>query len=926
MESLAISTFTATLAPKKSPAEETCGWLLSEQRYERWRHGRPSVLWISGKSGCGKSTLLHFIRQKMLEHRTFKSNVDNNSAKVVNVCSFFCDNRNKDLATATAILQGLIWDLVSLRRDLIKCVLDEYEPSRPWLYTQLLRTFQALLNHPELGNTCVIIDAIDECEWEGRNTLLHDLEKYIHGFQKTNSSRVTFLMSSHAPIPKLDTPSSLLALDNDQTLREHILTDIHQYVKASLRFSGRFETRSKGEDGVEIETESELEQWTKTIVQKSEGSFLWTALVLDRIYGRPSFTIDVIMDECPLGLSSIYYTSLEKIEDPDHQKVLKAFRIIFAAKRPLTVADFKAALYIENHHRSLADLDRTINEDKSRFVDSMPKLLGDLVQLADDRITFCHNAVKDFLTCKLASSPIPDGSTIDIRDKFEFSEIEAEGTLAASCMDYLNLQDFAKKRSSTDSQIELFAEAGLGGVLDPQFDNIQESPEAEEHESQIDGGHCPFLEYAASNWGFHYASSKSQSKELMNKARKLCASDRRQCAFDNWLRIYRRNYLGPTNLPTSVDALLVAAYFDHAPLCLELAVENRYSSSRALALAWASRMGSRGVVDVLLDLGISCAENVLQRSSAIYWAAAGGFLGVIETFLDHQEASINVKSGKGHTPLMMAVANTHVEVVEGLLKIEALDIKARCLDQRNAFLYVNVGRVSSLPELDILRMLLEKQQIDITARDKHGRTLVSYAAEYGNTDALECVRRCRERRQEWEILLDDNGDDLYGCPPFIWAAWKGKLNVVKYFCKLKQAVKMFRKSTRFERDNAFSLAAKDGRVDVIRCLAERFPVTEFPQGINQQNKDGWTPISFAMWGEARTETIKVLLECGADPNIADNNGRTPWSHGEEHRDAREALIKHSQVEIVESHGPSYHPQARVIDDSEHTPGQPTGGV
>ena len=217
----------------------------------------------------------------------------------------------------------------------------------------------------------------------------------------------------------------------------------------------------------------------------------------------------------------------------------------------------------------------------------------------------------------------------------------------------------------------------------------------------------------------------------------------------------------------------MAAYFGQVPLCQKLAVDDIYSSSRVLALAWASRVGSAGVVKVLVRLGISCTENVLESSSAICWAAACGSLDSINAFLVYHIESVNAQSGKGHTPLMIAVSNTRVEVVKRLLEVINIDLTTRCRDSRNAFLYMNVGRTSSVQELESLQMLLEEPKIDITARDKHGRTIVSYAAEYGNTDVLQAIYSCRERRQEWEILVDDDGDDWQGCPPFIWAAWKG---------------------------------------------------------------------------------------------------------------------------------------------------------
>ena len=896
METLAISTFAAALAPKTPPAENTCSWLLSVQEYNTWRNGLPPILWICGKSGCGKSTLLHFLRQSLLIPRT---GISDTVIEGLTVCSFFCDNRNGDLSTATAILRGLIWDLVSKRHDLLHHVLEdiEYRTSLSWSYTQLLRIFQAVLNDPVLGDACIIIDAIDECKWNEKTILLDDLEKYLQELQRAGHSQITFVISSHTKdLSKLvlKSQSTFLALDEDVNLREKLISDIQRYVRSSLRSSGR------------LRDEKKLEDWTRTIVTKSEGSFLWTTLVLDRILTKPMTKLEAVIDECPAGWSNIYYSSLADLDSKSHPQVAKAFNIILVAKSPLTKEELKVALYINGRQRTLKALTQAMDEDGDWFVNSLQNSLGDLIQVVNDRITFCHNAVKDFLLYRLADMPIPDGKP-DIRGTFKLSVPEAERTLASCCMNYLNLQDFTEKRSSTDLQTEAWVDAGLGG-LNPYSDNVQDSPIADEHDLQIDGVYHPFLEYAASNWGSHYASSESSSEELVSLAHKLCTNNRGRHALDNWSNLYRRNYNGRHNLPLSLDALLVAAYFGQVTLCQKLAIDEKYSSSRVLALAWASRMGSLGAVNVLTRLGVSPTENVLENSSAICWAAAGGFLDSVNVFLENHEESVNAQNGYGCTPLMMAVSNTRVEVVSRLLEHKDIDPKTRCLDSRNAFLYVNVGRTSSLPELEILQMLLKEPEIDITARDKRGRTMVSYAAEYGNEDILKAINNCRGRRQEWEQLLNDDGDDGQGCPPFIWAAWKGKLNVVKFFSESKQAVGMFQKLHKNESENAFSLAAKDGCIDVIKYLARRFPAESYAPGINIRNRTGRTPISIAMWQD-RTETIKVLLECGADPNIPDDNGRTPWSHGYMHRHMQEALIEYSEVEVARSHGRNFHPQA-----------------
>lgn len=124
---------------------------------------------------------------------------------------FFCQSTDNRLNSATSVLQGLIWYLVSMNPELG----DEFDnsfrtgresdfcsPSANFYDLSLL--LSNLLAHPKAVRINVLVDALDECDVDKDKVL-----RFIAGNSKQKESKARWLVSgrNHRDIEEaLDSP------------------------------------------------------------------------------------------------------------------------------------------------------------------------------------------------------------------------------------------------------------------------------------------------------------------------------------------------------------------------------------------------------------------------------------------------------------------------------------------------------------------------------------------------------------------------------------------------------------------------------------------------------------------------------------------------------------------------------------------------
>ncbi|MET3290561.1 ankyrin repeat domain-containing protein [Brevibacillus fluminis] len=171
-------------------------------------------------------------------------------------------------------------------------------------------------------------------------------------------------------------------------------------------------------------------------------------------------------------------------------------------------------------------------------------------------------------------------------------------------------------------------------------------------------------------------------------------------------------------------------------------------------------------------------------------------------------------------------------------------------------------------ETSVVKDLLERGA-DINARDAAGRTPVLLAAHGSH---IETIHFLIEAGADVN-LRDDRNDN-----PLLHAAAAGKLAIVKL---LLDAGADTRLTNRY---GGVSLipASERGHVEVVKELLTRSDVN-----VNHINNLGWTALLEAIilsdGGEDHQKIVALLIEHGADVELADREGVTPLSHARSRR-------------------------------------------
>lgn len=381
--------------------EGSCSWLTDKSIFLNWQQGlenSPKFYWLSGEPASGKSTLAGHVVRYLDD-----CNCD---------CSyFFFNDSNSRKSKVAKLLCSLAWQMAFsntfVREKLLTIceegvVINHNDETSIWrnlFVTLILRTE---LRQPQFW----VIDALDECtNYTVLFPLLAKIEEHF-------PLRVFFTSRPSLAIERNFFREDIAMIADSITL-DASLGDIKLFLEEHARY-------------LRAESEEERQQLVQLVLDKSNGNFLWTALVVKELEDALSKEqVRDILTSVPKEIGNLYSQILRNVMAiPRNGMIAKAIlRWTLCASRPLLVEELKEALRLD------------IGETLSQFDKTIGSICGNLVSVdTESRVKIAHQTVREFFFQEQANH--------------EFTLIRAEehARVYEVCVDYLSGEEMRPPR------------------------------------------------------------------------------------------------------------------------------------------------------------------------------------------------------------------------------------------------------------------------------------------------------------------------------------------------------------------------------------------------------------------------------------------------------------------------------------------------
>ncbi|KAK0616623.1 hypothetical protein B0T14DRAFT_250364 [Immersiella caudata] len=322
---------------KKSRVEDTCEWLLRDQRFLDWENSASSaVLWLRGDPGTGKT----FLTSKIVDHIQSRPQ---SSVTRDGFAYFYCKRNEKDREDHLSILRSYVRQLSTslgkpgyIRKQLGHVRREARR--KGWSGLSLQSCQDQLLESVDVyATTTLVLDALDECD----PTALDQFITTIEGLLSQTSNILRVFIASR---PDAEIRRQFSSRPNIEIQAKDNKADIQKFLDKSV---------------------VKKESWPPllpgvikdALLQHSDGMFLWAKLQVDQI--KECETDEAVRDQLkalPRGLKETYDAIFERINTRnryDKSLVERAILWVMCAYTPLTSDLLLPAIRVTSQGESL---------------------------------------------------------------------------------------------------------------------------------------------------------------------------------------------------------------------------------------------------------------------------------------------------------------------------------------------------------------------------------------------------------------------------------------------------------------------------------------------------------------------------------------------------------------------------------------------
>ena len=313
---------------------------------------------------------------------------------------------------------------------------------------------------------------------------------------------------------------------------------------------------------------------------------------------------------------------------------------------------------------------------------------------------------------------------------------------------------------------------------------------------------------------------------------------------------------------------------------LSVAAEQAYKAVTQLVIKKNFvRNSHRSISSLIMDgniVTLRVEENGRLTHHELEWVRSQSYKRLL---INGDDADINVKDKSvGWTPLMWAAGGGHEAIVRLLIEKEDIEINAKAKDGRTP-----LSVAAAIGHEAIVQMLISRDDVDVNAKDNHGIVPMAVATMMGH----EAIAHLLLKRND----VDVDAKEKDGWTPLMFAAQSGHEAVVQLLIQ-RNDVDVDAKDKNGQTPLMF--AAESGHEAVVRLLIERNDID-----VDAKEKDGWTPLMFAAQ-KGHEAVVRLLIERNdVDVDAKEKDGWTPLMLAAQngHEAVVRLLIERNDVDV-----------------------------